>query len=147
MIGVGQRRQEPSEEEVAKAAALWGPDPVHPTSAAYRVIADSIVADLSDIGACYTNPAKSLQAPKKSRYDPSLDRAGWVSGCPAALPRLDSAKRKPSRGNTLVRGGWSPSPRGQRAHYRGRSSGGPHRGSARGFGSRKFAGGRRGYSF
>jgi hypothetical protein len=62
MVGVGQRRQEPSDEEAAKAAALWGLDPVHPTSAAYRVIADSIVADLSDNGARYTNPAKSLQA-------------------------------------------------------------------------------------
>jgi hypothetical protein len=147
MVGVGQRRQEPSDKEAAKAAALWGPDPVHPTSAAYRVIADSIVADLSDSDARYTNPAKSLQASKKPCYDASMDRAGWVSGCPAALPRLDSAKRKPTRGNALVRGGWSPSPRGQRAHYRGGSSGGPHRRSARGFGSRKFAGGRRGYSF
>jgi hypothetical protein len=42
MIGVGQRRQEPSDEEAAKAAALWGSDPVHPTSAAYRVIAESL---------------------------------------------------------------------------------------------------------
>ncbi len=42
MIGVGQRRQEPSDEEAAKAAALWGSDPVHPTSAAYRVIEESL---------------------------------------------------------------------------------------------------------
>ncbi len=35
MIGVGQHRQEPSDEEAAKAAALWGSDPVHPTGASY----------------------------------------------------------------------------------------------------------------
>jgi hypothetical protein len=147
MIGVGQRRQEPSEDEAAKAAALWGPDPVHPTSAAYRVMADSIVADLNESGAQYTNPVKTQQSFKKPRYDASMDRAGWVSGCPAALPRLDSTKRKPTGGNAAVRGGWSPSPRGLRAHHRGGSSGGPHHGSARGFGYRKFTGGRRGFSF
>jgi hypothetical protein len=147
MIGVGQRRQEPSDEEAAKAAALWGPDPVHPPSAAYRVMADSIVADLNESGARYTNPVKTQQSFKKPRYDASMDRAGWVSGCPAALPRLDSTKRKPTRGNAAVRGGWSPSPRGLRAHHRGGSSGGPHRGSARGFGYWKFTSGRRGFSF
>ncbi len=147
MIGVGQRRQEPSEDEAAKAAALWGPDPVHPTSAAYRVMADSIVADLNESGAQYTNPVKTQQSFKKPRYDASMDRAGWVSGCPATLPRLDSTKRKPTGGNAAVRGGWSPSPRGLRAHHRGGSSGGPHHGSARGFGYRKFTGGRRGFSF
>jgi hypothetical protein len=36
MVGVGQRLQEPTDEEAAKAAALWGRDPVHPTGAAYR---------------------------------------------------------------------------------------------------------------
>jgi hypothetical protein len=35
MVGVGQRLQEPTDEEAAKAAALWGRDPVHPTGAAY----------------------------------------------------------------------------------------------------------------
>jgi hypothetical protein len=34
MIGVGQRKLKPSDKEAAKTAALWGPDPVHPASAA-----------------------------------------------------------------------------------------------------------------
>jgi hypothetical protein len=34
MIGVGQRKVEPSDEEATKTAALWGSDPVHPTAAA-----------------------------------------------------------------------------------------------------------------
>ncbi len=87
MIEVGQRRQEPSDEEVAKAAALWGLDPIHPTSAAYRVIAKAIEEDLRDTGARYTNPARGLQISKRPRYDPSQDWAGWVSGCSAATPR------------------------------------------------------------
>jgi hypothetical protein len=98
MIGVGQRRQEPSDEEAAKVAALWGSDPVHPTSAAYRVIAESIEVDLNDTGARYTNPARALQVPKRPRYDPSQDRAGWVSGCSAALPRRDSTLHTQSTG-------------------------------------------------
>jgi hypothetical protein len=61
MIGVGQRKQEPSDEEVAKAAVLWGSDPVHPTSEAYRVIAEAIEEDLRDNGARYTNPARAPQ--------------------------------------------------------------------------------------
>ncbi len=147
MIGVRQRRQEPSDDEAAKAAALWGPDPVHPTSAAYRVMANSIVADLNESGARYTNPVKTQQAFKKPRYDASMDREGWVRGCPAALSRRDSTVRKTARGNAAVRGGWSPSSRGQRALHWGGSLGGPPRGSARGPGYRKFSGGRRGYSF
>jgi hypothetical protein len=35
MVGVGQRLLVPTDEEAAKAAALWGRDPVHPTAAAY----------------------------------------------------------------------------------------------------------------
>ncbi len=83
MIGVGQRRQEPTDEEAAKAAALWGSDPVHPTSAAYRLIAESLEEDLRDDDARYTNPTRAVQIKKKPRYDPSLDREGWVSGCSA----------------------------------------------------------------
>jgi hypothetical protein len=146
MIGVGRRRQESSDDEAAKAAALWGPDPVHPTSAAYRAMADAIVADLNESGARYTSPAKTQQVFKKPRYDASMDRAGWVSGCPAALPRRDSTVRTTTRGHAAVRGGWTP-PRGQRAHHRGGSAGGPRRGSARGPGYRRFSGGRRGFSF
>ncbi len=147
MIGVGQRRQEPSDEEAAKAAALWGSDPVHPTSAAYRLIAESLEEDLRDEDARYTNPTKAVQSKKKPRYDPSLDREGWVSGCSAALLRRDTNHSTTSRGRTPAGSGWTPSYRGQRPYFHGRSSGGPQRGSNRGGGFRKFSGGRRGRSF
>ncbi len=105
MIGVGQRRQEPSDEEAAKSAALWGPDPVHPISAAYCVIADSLETDIWNTEARYTNPARHHPSAKKARYDPSQDRAGWVSGCLAALPRRDSGPQRPARGMAPRGGG------------------------------------------
>jgi lysophospholipase L1-like esterase len=147
MIGVGQRRQEPTDEEAAKAAALWGSDPVHPTSAAYRQIAESLEEDLKDEDARYTNPTRAAQLKKKPRYDPSLDREGWVSGCSAALARRDNNNSAAMRGRQPTGRGWTTSNRGQRPYFRGRSSGGPQRGPNRGGIFRKFSGGRRGRSF
>jgi hypothetical protein len=57
MIGVGQCNEEPSDEEAAKTAALWGSDPVHPTTAAYCMMVDHIEQDLLNSNARYTNPA------------------------------------------------------------------------------------------
>jgi hypothetical protein len=145
MVGVGQRREEPSDEEAAKTAALWGPDPVHPTGAAYRVIAEALDTDAANPDARYTNPGKTAPQSKKPRYDPSLHREGWVSGCSAALQRRDSGPPKQSaRGS-----GGPPTTRGYQARYMGRSfgghtSGGSTRGSYRGGGYRKFRSGRRG---
>ncbi len=48
MFGMGLRRQEISDEEASRTAALWGPDPVHPTQAAYRLIAEAIEVDVQD---------------------------------------------------------------------------------------------------
>jgi hypothetical protein len=76
MVGVGQRRQEPTDEEAAKTAALWGPDPVHPTGAAYRMMADSLESDIGNTESRYTNPGKPDPMSKKTRYNPSLDREG-----------------------------------------------------------------------
>jgi hypothetical protein len=148
IIGVGKRKQDPSDEEAAKAAALWGSDPVHPTSAAYRLIAETLEDDLRDSDARYTNPTGTVQARKKPRYDPSQDRDGWVRGCSAALTRRDTITPGAQRGKQTIGTGWTPSHRGQRPYYRGRSSGGPHRGSNRGGGFfRRMSGGRRGRSF
>jgi lysophospholipase L1-like esterase len=145
MVGVGQRRQEPTDEEVAKTAALWGPDPVHPTGAAYRLIADALESDIENPDSRYTNPGKPAPLSKKPRYDPSLHREGWVSGCSAALPRRDSGPLK----LPVIGTGWPPTTRGHQGRcsghsFGGRSSGGSTRGSNRGGGYRKFRGGRRG---
>jgi hypothetical protein len=64
MIGVGQRKEEPTDKEAAKTAALWGSDPVHPTTAAYRMMADHIEQDLLNRDARYTNPARREDAAK-----------------------------------------------------------------------------------
>jgi hypothetical protein len=91
MMGMGQRRIEISDDEAARTAALWGPDPVHPTSAAYRIMADAIESDLSNPDSKYTNPASTQWDAKKMRADFSMERASWVAGCSAALSRRDSA--------------------------------------------------------
>jgi hypothetical protein len=128
---MGLRRHEISDEEASRTAALWGPDPVHPTQAAYRLIAEAIEADLLDPEARYTNPPKDAQQyAKKARHDPSREHAGWVDGCSAALPRRDSAPVAMNRG----RG--APAPR--------TSMGPPPRSYNRGRGSAKYF--QRGYS-
>jgi hypothetical protein len=83
MIGVGQRKQEPTDEEAAKTAALWGSDPVHPTSAAYRLIAESLEEDLRDDDARYTNPIKPVQTKKNPATTLAwIERAGLADAPP-----------------------------------------------------------------
>jgi hypothetical protein len=60
MVGVGQRREEPSDEEAAPTAALWEPSLVHPTVSTYRKMADQIEKDLANMEARYTNPARKM---------------------------------------------------------------------------------------
>jgi hypothetical protein len=152
MIGVGQRKQEHSDEEATKTAALWGPNPVHPSSAAYRTMADCIMDDINNPEARYTNPAKYDNNAKRPHQDPSQDRASWVSGCSSALARRDSGTKKSSRGPAAM--SWTDNSRGiptrgnhcgQRVFNRGRSHYGSLRGNFRG--SHKSYGSRRGHSF
>ncbi len=156
MIGVGQRKEEPSDEEAAASAALWGIDPVHPTGAAYRVIADNIEKDLANPDAKYTNPPRAPQRQKRQLPDLSLNRDIWVGGCSAAStrrePQAPASKRgrgygfKPSgfhRGRVFTPSAYSTRSDGQR--------GGPSRGSHRSWhsGTRRSVRGRapRGHSF
>jgi hypothetical protein len=90
MVGVGQRRIKPSDEEAALSAALWGNDPVHPMTAAYRQMAKLIESDLANTEARYTNPVQKQSAEKRQRTDLSLQRADWVTGCSAAANRRDN---------------------------------------------------------
>jgi hypothetical protein len=106
ILGIGQRRGEMSIEDARELAALWGSDPVHPSGAAYQVIADGLTQDISNSEARFTNPPKTVfksTSAKKPRLDLSLERDAWVSGCTAALPRRDSALAT-GRGNTTARG-------------------------------------------
>jgi hypothetical protein len=144
MVGLGPRQADISDSEAKEFAELWGDNPVHPSPAAYRKMASDLEADLMTPEARYTNPVRTGEkAPaKKLKTDDSLNRASWVNGCPAALPRRDSANRKPRgsvyRGSTSfarpARGGSMP--HGRYSH-RGRgyapSTGWPFRsGRARG---------------
>jgi hypothetical protein len=106
------------------------------------LIAEAIEADLQDPDARYTNPPKDTQQyAKKARHDPSCERAGWVDGCSAALPRRDSAPAPMNRGRGAhaPRTSMGPPPRGyfrgrgsaknfQRGHSRSGSRGQPYRG-------------------
>jgi lysophospholipase L1-like esterase len=74
MVGVGQRNQVPSDEEAARTAALWGANPVHPSAAAYRCMAEQLEKDILNSDARYTNPAKQ-HGQKRPRIDLSLGRA------------------------------------------------------------------------
>jgi hypothetical protein len=140
MFGMGLRRNDISNEEASRTAALWGPVPVHPTSAAYRMIAGAIEADLQDPDARYTNPPKHHQSgAKKARHDPSRERAGWVDGCSAALPRRDSAPGSVQRGRGMHSAHSAPGPP-TRGYYRGR-------GSARGFNRGSHRAGNRGQPY
>ncbi len=120
MVGVGQRRSEPSDEEAALSAALWGMDPVHPTTAAYRQMAELIEADLANHDARYTNPTQKHSAVKKPKPDLSLQRAEWVAGCSAAANRRYINSSRGQRPRVPTHGGPS-APRG--AHNRGNLGG------------------------
>jgi hypothetical protein len=98
MIGLGPRQADISDSEAKEFAELWGGDPVHPSSSAYRKIASDLDADLMDKEARYTNPVKTSEnaSAKRQKTDDSLNRASWVRGCPAALPRRDSQPGKPN---------------------------------------------------
>ncbi len=74
---------------------------------------------------------------KKARHDPSQERAGWVDGCSAALPRKDSFTVPGPRGHSISASPGIPGP-SPRHYNRGR-------GSARGFQRGYPRAGSRGY--
>jgi hypothetical protein len=133
MIGVGQRRQVPSDEEAAKAAALWGNNPVHPTAAAYRCMADCLMSDIQNKEAKYTNPSRPTGTLTRPKIDLSQERDNWVTGCSAAAPRRDIDTQHAHSG----KGGSS-----QRHQNRGTNH--PMRGSVRGFTGRSSVASSRG---
>jgi hypothetical protein len=92
MIGLGPCSGGISDSEAQEHADRWGGTHVHPSAAAYRKMAEDIVADLANDAARYTNLVCNPLRPvsKRPRLDISLQRDKWVSGCLAALPRRDS---------------------------------------------------------
>ncbi len=157
MVGVGQRRSEPSDEEAALSAAMWGMDPVHPTTAAYRQMAELIEADLANQDARYTNPTQKHSTEKMPRTDLSLQRAEWVAGCSAAANRRDIHSNRGQRPRVLAHGSptafrgahnrGNPGDRGRAGHARDHHSARGSFASARGYNpgrGARYSHGRRG---
>jgi hypothetical protein len=63
MIGLGPRTGGISDSEAKEHADRWGCDPVHPSAAAYRKMAEDICEDLSIVEARYTNPVMAAMKP------------------------------------------------------------------------------------
>ncbi len=81
-------------------------DPVHPAPTAYRIIAETILKDINDLKAQFSNIGKKgLPNAKCSKVDLSLQRDGWVNGCTDALPRRDTVPM-PNCGNQRGCGGY-----------------------------------------
>jgi hypothetical protein len=112
-MGLGPRTGGISDSEAKEHTDRCGGDPVHPSAAAYRKMAEDISKDLSNAEARYTNPVKATFKPdhKRPQVDFSLQRDDWVSGCPTALPRRDivpsvrARGKTPSRRYTAMQGG------------------------------------------
>jgi hypothetical protein len=48
-VGIGQQRQELSDQEANKTVPLWGPNPVHSTGATCWMMANSLENDLQNV--------------------------------------------------------------------------------------------------
>jgi hypothetical protein len=93
--------------ELDRILALWGADPVHPTQAAYRILADKIASKVESLIVDNVgDPAAGAVVSGKRKAD---TRDQWVSGSQCVAKR--------SEGNSgLTRGG----PGRGRAYHRGR---------------------------
>ncbi len=139
MEPLGLLDDEADEEQILR---LWGPDPVHPTEAAYRAISNH----LSEAIACHMAAAKTREAAAEETKAPAapkqkpVRREAWISGTEPV------AKRQATTNSYLARG-----PGHSRPYYQGsreaRGRGGNQfpRPWKRGFrGGRGRGGGRRG---
>jgi hypothetical protein len=84
-LGIAQC-QDNEEADLDRILALWGPDPVHPTAAAYRILSDKIVmkmdAILSEV------QSDSAQDPGTHKRKAG-SRDTWVSGSQVFAKRSD----------------------------------------------------------
>ncbi len=73
--------------DIDKILALWGPDPVHPTTATYRILAKKIVEKVETLLSepMEREPAGS-QLPHKRKPD---QRDSWVEGTQAVAKRVE----------------------------------------------------------
>ncbi len=80
---------------------LWGEDPVHPTPAAYQVLANKLVAMVDDMMAEATSPVPVTSNDTKKR---AAHREPWiVSSEPVAKRLIPAGSEKPRGGNNSGR--------------------------------------------
>jgi hypothetical protein len=109
--------------EIDKILALWGPDPVHPTPATYRILAKKIAEKVECL---LTEPAeRELSQPTTKRKPDQRD--SWVEGTQAVAKRIERG-RGWSRGVPTGRGRQRPWRGGQIRSGRGGRFGGSRRG-------------------
>jgi hypothetical protein len=112
-------------EDEDRVIALWGPDPVHPTSAAYRELATRVAEKTMEI-LSEKSPQEEQRANAKRKADP---RDPWIEQSQAIAKRLD--ERGTERGRGRGRGGTGY--RGARPPHRPfKGRGWWHRGQRRG---------------
>jgi hypothetical protein len=113
-LGIVPPSNSPDDDE-GRIIALWGPDPIHPTSAAYRELATKVASKATDL-----LNAQSCDLPGgngvKRKPEP---RDPWITGSQSVAKRLDSKKV-------------SYPPRGHGGHRGNRGSRPPHRPLGRG---------------
>ncbi len=82
--------------DIERVLAIWGTDPVHPSPAAYRILAGKIVEKIEQV---LSDPQgedrHGIPAVAKRKQDP---RDAWVSGSQPIAKRAE-----PSRGNQIHR--------------------------------------------
>ncbi len=73
--------------DLDRILALWGPDPVHPTAAAYRVLSDKIVEKVDTLlSEMPTGTAQESNTFAKRKAD---HKDAWVSGSQAFAKRTE----------------------------------------------------------
>ncbi len=121
LIGMGERGDDPSIEELRVVADRWGADPVHPADDTYRVMAEKLEEEMVRPVSSFSNSSTGT-GPRRPAPDMAEHRQYWVESCSATLPRNDSTS---SRFPQAKRGRWqrgNPTPRGGAG--RGRTRGG-----------------------
>jgi hypothetical protein len=92
--------------EIERVIALWGGDPVHPSPAAYRLLAGKLIEKVQNILE-KNNERPETQAPTKRKQDP---REAWVSGSQPVAKRVETTHVRTARGFRGAR--WSRGFRG-----------------------------------
>jgi hypothetical protein len=100
--------------EIERVIALWGGDPVHPSPAAYRLLAGKVIEKVHTILEKSTE-RQETQAPIKRKQDP---REAWVSGSQPVAKRFETSHVRTARGMRGAR--WSRGFRGSTRSRGGR---------------------------